>query len=92
MGSIGVITRVLSGENAIFHCESWIAETKSAIRSVMETSFSDLPDDQELRAIIAAQTEELARQSQKLRSRDTLIEKLKAELAVLKRASSGPWW
>ncbi|POH29893.1 MULTISPECIES: IS66 family transposase zinc-finger binding domain-containing protein [Sinorhizobium] len=56
----------------------------------MGQSLSDLPDDVEsLRAIIAAQAEELARQSQKLRSRDTLIEKLKAQLAVLRRARFG---
>lgn len=43
--------------------------------SVMGQRRADLPDDVEsLRAIIAAQAEELARQSQKLRSRDTLIE------------------
>lgn len=56
----------------------------------MEQGLSELPDDVEsLRAIIAAQAEELARQSQRLRSRDTLIEKLKAQLAVLKRARFG---
>lgn len=56
----------------------------------MEQSHSDLPDDVEsLRAIIAAQAEELARQSHRLRSRDTLIEKLKAQLAVLRRARFG---
>lgn len=54
----------------------------------MEQGLSELPDDVEsLRAIIAAQAEELARQSQRLRSRDTLIEKLKAQLAVLKRVA-----
>lgn len=56
----------------------------------MEQGLSDLPDDVEaLRAIIAAQAEELARQTLKLQSRDTLIEKLKAQLAVLKRARFG---
>jgi transposase len=56
----------------------------------MGQSLSELPDDVEsLRAIIAAQAEELARQSQGLRSRDTLIEKLKAQLAVLRRARFG---
>ncbi|WFU51873.1 IS66 family transposase [Sinorhizobium terangae] len=56
----------------------------------MGQSLSDLPDDVEsLRAIIAAQAEELARKSQKLRSRDTLMEKLKAQLAVLRRARFG---
>lgn len=56
----------------------------------MGQSLSDLPDDVEnLRAIIAAQAEDLARQSQKLHSRDTLIEKLKAQLAVLRRARFG---
>jgi transposase len=44
---------------------------------------ADLPDDVEmLRAIIAAQAEQL-------RSRDTLIDKLKAQLAALKRARFG---
>ena len=56
----------------------------------MEQSLSELPEDVEsLRAIIAAQAEELARQNQRLRSRDTLIEKLKAQLAVLRRARFG---
>jgi len=56
----------------------------------MEQSHSDLPDDVEaLRAIIAAQAGLLAEQAQKLHSRDTLIEKLKAQLAVLKRARFG---
>ncbi|KXF76499.1 transposase [Paramesorhizobium deserti] len=56
----------------------------------MGQSLSELPDDVEsLRAIIAAQAEELARQSQRLRSCDTLIEKLKAQLAVLRRARFG---
>ncbi|WP_411567488.1 IS66 family transposase [Sinorhizobium meliloti] len=56
----------------------------------MEQSLSELADDVEsLRAIIASQAEELARQSQRLRSRDTLIEKLKAQLAVLKRVCFG---
>ena len=53
----------------------------------MEASHSILPDDIDaLRAIIAAQADQLAEQARKLQSRDTLIDKLKAQLAVLKRA------
>ena len=53
----------------------------------METSPSILPDDVDaLRAIIAVQADQLAEQARKLQSRDTLINKLKPQLAVLKRA------
>ncbi len=53
-------------------------------------SHSNLPDDVDaLRAIIAAQADQLAEQARKLQSRDTLIDKLKAQLAVLKRARFG---
>jgi transposase len=56
----------------------------------METSHSNLPDDVDaLRTIIAAQADQLAEQARKLQSRDTLIDKLKAQLAVLKRARFG---
>ena len=56
----------------------------------METSPSILPEDVDaLRAIIAAQADQLAEQARKLQSRDTLIDKLKAQLAVLKRARFG---
>ncbi|MFT4133743.1 IS66 family transposase [Labrys sp. (in: a-proteobacteria)] len=56
----------------------------------MEPSLTDLPDDVEaLRAIIVSQAEALARQTQKLQSRDTLIEKLQAQLAILRRARFG---
>lgn len=56
----------------------------------MKESHSNLPDDVDaLRAIIAAQAAQLAEQAQKLQSRDTLIDKLKAQLAVLKRARFG---
>ena len=56
----------------------------------METSPSILPDDVDaLRAIISAQADQLAEQARKLQSRDTLIDKLKAQLAVLKRARFG---
>jgi transposase len=49
----------------------------------MEQSHSNLPDDMDaLRAIIAAQALQLAK-------RDTLIDKLKAQLAVLKRGRFG---
>ncbi|WP_258814594.1 MULTISPECIES: IS66 family transposase [Enterobacteriaceae] len=56
----------------------------------METSHSNLPDDVDaLRTIIAAQADQLAEQARNLQSRDTLIDKLKAQLAVLKRARFG---
>jgi len=42
-----------------------------------------------LRAIIAAQGRQIADQAERLQSRDTLIEKLKAQLAVLRRARFG---
>lgn len=42
-----------------------------------------------MRAIIATQADQLAEQARKLQSRDTLIDKLKAQLAVLKRARFG---
>jgi transposase len=49
----------------------------------MEQSHSNLPNDMDaLRAIIVAQALQLAK-------RDTLIDKLKAQLAVLKRARFG---
>jgi len=49
----------------------------------MSQATADLPDDVEaLRAIITVQAKQL-------QSRDTLIEKLKAQLAVLKRARFG---
>lgn len=51
---------------------------------------ADFPDDiHALRAIIAAQRRELADQARHLLSRDTLIEKLKAQLALLRRARFG---
>lgn len=56
----------------------------------METPLDALPSDPEaLRAIIAAQAADLARKEVELRSRDALIEKLKAQLAALKRARFG---
>jgi transposase len=56
----------------------------------MSRAAADLPDDVEtLRAIIAAQAWQLAEQAERLTSRDTLIETLKAQLAVLKRARFG---
>jgi transposase len=56
----------------------------------MSRAAADLPDDVEmLRAIIAAQARQLADQAERLQSRDTLIEKLKAQLAVLRRARFG---
>ena len=52
----------------------------------MEEGHSNLPDDVDaLRAIIAAQADQLAEQARKLQSRDTLIDKLKAQLAVIPR-------
>lgn len=68
----------------------WRFDTKSAISFEMEESHSNLPDDVDaLRAIIAAQADQLAEQARKLQSRDTLIDKLKAQLALLKRARFG---
>ena len=56
----------------------------------MSQAAANLPDDLEtLRAVIAAQAQQLAEQAERLQSRDTLIEKLKAQLAVLKRARFG---
>lgn len=68
----------------------WRFGIKSAIYLGMETSHSNLPDDVDaLRTIIAAQADQLAEQARKLQSRDTLIDKLKAQLTVLKRARFG---
>ncbi|MFG1307402.1 IS66 family transposase [Xanthobacter autotrophicus] len=51
---------------------------------------ADLPDDIDaLRAIIVAQAAELADQARRLQSRDTLIEKLKAQLVLLRRSRFG---
>jgi transposase len=51
---------------------------------------ADLPDDIDAcHAIIAVQVRQLAEQAERLQSRETLIEKLKAQLAVLKRARFG---
>jgi transposase len=56
----------------------------------MSRAAADLPDDVDmLRAIIAAQARQLADQAERLQSRDTLIEKLKAQLAMLRRARFG---
>ncbi len=56
----------------------------------MEDAVRDLPEDVDaLRAIIADQADQLARQARQLKSRETLIEKLKAQLAVLRRARFG---
>lgn len=56
----------------------------------METCHSILPEDVDaLRAMIAAQADQLAEQARKRQSPDTLIDKLKAQLAVLKRARFG---
>jgi transposase len=59
-------------------------------QTLMSRAAADLPDDVEmLRAIIAAQARQLADQAERLQSRETLIEKLKAQLAVLRRARFG---
>lgn len=51
---------------------------------------ADLPDDIDaLRAIIVAQATELADQTRRLQSRDTLIETLKAQLALMRRSRFG---
>jgi hypothetical protein len=56
----------------------------------MSQAVADLPDDVEsLRAIIAAQAAELTEAALRLHSRDTLIEKLKAQIAALRRARFG---
>ena len=59
-------------------------------QTLMSRAAADLPDDVEmLRAIIAAQGRQIADQAERLQSRDTLIEKLKEQLAVLRRARFG---
>jgi transposase len=59
-------------------------------QTLMSRAAADLPDDIEtLREIIAAQARQLADQAERLQSRDTLIEKLKAQLAMLRRARFG---
>lgn len=56
----------------------------------MEDGVRDLPEDVDaLRAIIADQADQLARQARQLKSRETLIEKLKAQLAILRRSRFG---
>ena len=56
----------------------------------MNSAVTSLPDDIDaLRALCARQAEELARQSGQLQARDSLIEKLKEQLAALKRARFG---
>lgn len=56
----------------------------------MDAAPDALPDDPvALRAIIAAQAHSLAQKDSQLQARDTLIEKLKAQLAVLRRARFG---
>jgi len=56
----------------------------------MTLASRDLPDDVEsLRAIIAVQASALAEQAARLQARDSLIDKLKAQLAALKRARFG---
>lgn len=56
-------------------------------KSAMSQALADLPDDIEaLHAIIVTQARQLAEQAERLLFREVLIEKLKAQLAVLKRA------
>jgi transposase len=56
----------------------------------MSQAVADLPENLEsLRAIIAAQAAELAEANRRLHTRDTLIEKLRAQLALLRRARFG---
>ena len=56
----------------------------------MNQAVVDLPDDVEsLRAIIATQALELSEAARRLHTRDTLIEKLKAQLVALRRARFG---
>jgi transposase len=59
-------------------------------KALMSRAAANQPDDVEtLRAIIAAQARQLADQAGRLHSRDMLIEKLKAQLAMLRRARFG---
>ncbi len=56
----------------------------------MSSTVASFPDDIDaLRALCARQAEELARQSGQLQARDSLIDKLKEQLAVLRRARFG---
>lgn len=56
----------------------------------MSSTVASLPDDIDaLRAQCARQAEELARQGGQLQARDSLIDKLKEQLAVLRRARFG---
>ena len=56
----------------------------------MSSAVASLLDDIDaLRALCARQAEELARQSGQLQARDSLIDKLKEQLAVLRRARFG---
>ena len=56
----------------------------------MSSAVASLPGDIDaLRAPCARQAEELARQSGQLQARDSLIDKLKEQLAVLRRARFG---
>ena len=78
---------IAAGENRVaqLHCRR-----ANQRQTLMSRAAADPPDDVEtLRAIIAAQARQLADQAERLQSRDTLIEKLKAQLAVLRRARFG---
>jgi transposase len=77
---------IAAGENRVA-----VASRRANQRqTLMSRATADLPDDVEmLRAIIAAQGRQIADQAERLQSRDTLIEKLKAQLAVLRRARFG---
>ena len=56
----------------------------------MSSAVSSFPDDIDaLRALCAQQAEKLARQSGQLQARDSLIDKLKEQLAALRRARFG---
>lgn len=56
----------------------------------MDDGVRELPEDVDaLRAIIVEQADRLARQARQLQSRETLIEKLRAELAILRRSRFG---
>ena len=62
----------------------------SARITFMETAFANLPSDPAaLRAIILTQAAELAAREAELRFHGTLIERLKAQLAALRRARFG---
>jgi hypothetical protein len=85
-GEDGLIFAVRGAQNK----QDGSASASSAIKAPMSQTLADLPNDIEaLRTIIVTQARQLAEQAERLVSRETLIEKLRAQLAVLKRARYG---